>query len=244
MGNRNEEFFSGLALDCLRCTYPPAKTLAEAEVIGRALKLVSGESVLDVACGGGRLSAVLASRGMRMVGIDQVPELIRDASRQNLTGCRFLCGDVQQMQFDAEFDASFCVGTSFGYLDAGGDLKFLERVARALRIGGRFLLQTTLVSEILFRSPPTSSWMEFGEINMLRNMRYNHRTGRLITTYRFIRGSESEDKTTSFSVYSVHDLVAMCTAVGLETLLLLNKDCTAEFGFNATHLSLIAARRG
>ena len=178
-----------------------------------------------------------------MVGVDRVPELIADATRHHHDGCHFLCRDVQHLEFDSEFDAGFCVGTSFGYSDAAGDLKFLERVAKSLRVGGRFLLQTTLVSEIVFHSPPTSSWNEFGEIDMLRSVRYDHRTGRLVTKYRFRRGADTENKTASFNVYSVHDLITMCAAVGLETQSLLNKDCTAEFGFNATHLSLIATRK-
>lgn len=239
----NGEFFSGLALECLLHTYSEKKTRREAEVLAHALSLRSGEKVLDVACGAGRLTHALSESDVILTGVDRVQALITEASSHASSCTSFVCANVEDMKYASEFDAAFCVGTSFGYSDDAANLRFLSAVARSLRPSGRFLLQTTLVSEILFRSLRPTSVAQYGDVRMRRTMSYDYRAGRLVTEYRFSRGSAVECKTATFRVYSSCDLVRMCEEVGLVPLSLMDKDCSHPFGFTASHLTLLARRR-
>ena len=81
--NWYEHFFSGVALDFWRnaVTYvmPPEQTRAEADFLEAVLELPPGGRILDIACGYGRHSLELASRGYRVTGIDLATEYIAEA---------------------------------------------------------------------------------------------------------------------------------------------------------------------
>src|SRR5688572_27439221 len=64
--------------------------------------IVPGTRVLDVGCGVGRWSSMLASRGAVVTGIDLSPTMIEEAQRRaQSTGvapqCRFLVQDLAQL---------------------------------------------------------------------------------------------------------------------------------------------------
>lgn len=46
------------------------------------------------------------------------------------------------LRWTDEFDGGYCFGNSFGYLDHSGVRKFLAAVARALKPGARFVIDT------------------------------------------------------------------------------------------------------
>src|SRR5437588_6245931 len=74
-----ENFFHGVALDFWRAAISNEQTLAEANFIARHLQLSSDAKVLDVPCGGGRISFELAKRGLQMTGVDMASEFIDEA---------------------------------------------------------------------------------------------------------------------------------------------------------------------
>jgi SAM-dependent methyltransferase len=129
---------------------------AEAAAAWRRLGLKRGERVLDLACGTGRHSVELARRGAFVLGVDQSAAYLAQARRaaRGLTRCRFARGDMRRLNFRGEFDAVINLWTSFGYFRAPGeDLAVLKGVARALKPGGRFLIE--LVDHAWVRSRPS-----------------------------------------------------------------------------------------
>ncbi len=115
----------------------------EAAFIRKALQLRKGMEVLDCPCGSGRTSLPLARAGMRVTGIDLRPQFIRKARRrfqkEGLDG-DFHQGDMREVEFDSRFHAVINWFTSFGYFDDAGNQDVMNRFARALRPGGRFLI--------------------------------------------------------------------------------------------------------
>ncbi|MBI5881529.1 MAG: methyltransferase domain-containing protein [Elusimicrobia bacterium] len=130
--------------------YTPADTshvaAAPAEVRGllRLLKLRRGASILDLCCGPGRHSLLLAEKGFQVTGLDYSPSYIRqarDKARRAGLEARFTRGDMKELRFHGEFDAVLNLFTSFGYFDRWSDnLKTLQGAARALKPGGLFLM--------------------------------------------------------------------------------------------------------
>ncbi len=92
----------------------------------------AGERILDVGCGDGALTRVIAERGASAVGIDNSPEMVAAAVAAGLDAR--LC-DAAQMAFDAEFDGAFSNASLHWMLDKHG---VAAAVFRALRPGGRF----------------------------------------------------------------------------------------------------------
>ena len=58
-----ESFFQGVAVDLWLEAVPAEHSEREADALARALAVPVGAEVLDVPCGGGRLSLALARRG-------------------------------------------------------------------------------------------------------------------------------------------------------------------------------------
>jgi SAM-dependent methyltransferase len=128
-----------------------AAAAAETRFIWKALGLAKGSRVLDIPCGTGRHAVRLARRGASVLGVDITPAYLREARRAavKLPNVRFVRGDMRRIPLRGEFDAAINLWTSFGYFEKpSDDLKTLRGVARALKPGGLFLIDTADVTTI------------------------------------------------------------------------------------------------
>ncbi|MGZ4235825.1 MAG: GNAT family N-acetyltransferase [Solirubrobacteraceae bacterium] len=113
---------------------------AEAKLVARLLSVEPGMWVLDVPCGEGRIAGRLARLGCEVVGVDYTEPWIELARRQ-YPEATFHHGDMRSLQYEDEFDAVLNWFTSFGYFDRPTNDRVLASFARALRPGGRLLLE-------------------------------------------------------------------------------------------------------
>jgi SAM-dependent methyltransferase len=102
---------------------------------------VTGQDVLDVACGHGRLTRELARRGARVRGVDLSGKLLakaREAEDAERLGIQYVHADVTTpgVVGSAEFDAATC---NFGLSDIDDLDGAIVTVSHALRPGGRFV---------------------------------------------------------------------------------------------------------
>lgn len=115
----------------------------EAEVVWRLLELRPGAELLDLACGHGRIANRLAARGASVTGLDATPlflELARaDAASQGVE-VEYVEGDMRELPWEERFDAVVSWFTSFGYFDDEGNRRVLAESAKALKSGGRLLV--------------------------------------------------------------------------------------------------------
>ncbi len=116
---------------------------AELELIARALELPAGGRLLDLGCGYGRHAIPLSRRGYEVTGVDLSRTSLREArrsAREAAVRVRWLRRDMRALPYANEFHGAICMG-AFGALDDDNeDLRVLFAVRRALRHGGRFLL--------------------------------------------------------------------------------------------------------
>ena len=71
----------------------------------KIVQLLKGQRVLDVCCGTGSLTAMLAASGCRAVGVDGSPTMLSYA-RRNRVNAEFKLLDATRLPFDREFDAA------------------------------------------------------------------------------------------------------------------------------------------
>jgi len=99
--------------------------------------LQPGSSVLDAACGTGRVTTLLRRKGFRAAGYDISAAMIEVARRQ-LTALGYddvplVAGDAQDLPYpDDSFDAVTCVGLLM-HLDADARVGVLRQLARVAR---------------------------------------------------------------------------------------------------------------
>ena len=115
----------------------------DAPFILNALALQPGACVLDAPCGAGRISVPLARAGCRVTGVDLLSQHARRAERRcTVEGlpAEFIVKDLRRLDFTGAFDAVINWGGSFGYFSDAENADVLRRFARALKPGGRVLI--------------------------------------------------------------------------------------------------------
>ncbi len=121
---------------------PPRQTRIELAFVVKALGLPRGARILDVACGFGRHAGPLSRRGYHVVGVDLSRAMLAEARRRHREGprLRFVRQDARRLAYREEFDAVINLYTSFGYFTPSQNEQTLRRMARALRRGGKLLV--------------------------------------------------------------------------------------------------------
>lgn len=224
------------------------QTLREVEFIEKSLDLPAGAKVLDVGCGYGRHAIELVHRGLNITGLDlSLPLLIRaadEAQRRSLS-VNFVHADMREMVFEDQFDGAYSMLTSFGYFDEEANLRVAESIARALRPGGRFLLDVVnrdyIVSDL-----PSRVWWEGNGCVVLEEVDFNFHTSRVVThrSIVFDDGRQLEQEI-SIRAYSLHELGRLLRQAGFRVIDVSGAIATRGhlFGSTSRNLIVLAERR-
>lgn len=109
------------------------------------IEVAPGMRALDVGCGIGRWSRLLASRGACVTGIDLSPTMIAEAERRAKAcgladRCRFVVQDSASLEVNGSFDLILCVTVLQHIPDVGALRSALRRMAKHLTPGGRLVI--------------------------------------------------------------------------------------------------------
>ncbi len=211
-----EDFFSGTWRDISRLT-TEGKTGPEATTIESLLEVAPGARLLDVPCGGGRHALELVSRGYSVTGVDVSASEIAEARRQGrglgpeleLVQC-----DMRELPWTERFDGAYCYWGSFGYFDEEGNRAFVAAVARALKPGARFLIETQCLETVLPRFELKGS-SSLGELVLMEERRYDHETGRIHSQWEVVDDGVKWRRESSIRIYSYREIASMMTECGL-----------------------------
>ena len=214
-----EHFFEGAAVDLWLQAVSPEHTEREAASLARMLDVAAGAELLDVPCGGGRLTRALADRGYQVTGVDWSAAFLdhaRAAGDPARGGVTWERRDMRDLPWRARFDGAFCMGNSFGYLDDEGNAAFLRTVAAALKPGARFVLETPMVLENLLGHIADRPWWKVGDMYLLVANTYDHPTTRLDIEYTFVSNGRVDVRRGSHRAYSYRELAALIDAAGFD----------------------------
>lgn len=226
----------------------PQATQAEAEFVAEAMGLQPGAQVLDVGCGYGRHAMELAARGFHVVGLDlSTPLLVRggeEATRRGLQ-INFVRGDMRELDFDAQFDGAYCVFSTFGYFDDETNKKTVANLARALKPGGRVLIEI-LNRDYLISDLPTRIWWEGEGCVVLEEVELNYFSSRIQVNRSvvFDDGRQLEQEI-SVRAYSLHEVGKLMHAAGFRVLEVSGGYHTRGrfFGNQSRHIIVLAERK-
>jgi len=215
-----EGFFNGLYAKVLPKTFDDSQTLTQARIVKRLLGVRKGARVLDIPCGMGRLTVPLARMGLVMTGVDLTASYIGRAqqlARREGLDITFIQSDMRRIEFDGEFDATFNWFTSIGYFCDKDNLAFCRRAFRALKPGGRFLVETMNKSWILSHFRPHQEHRIAG-VKINNRNQYNVRTRRIITTWTLCKGRRVERLRGSIRAYNGAEMRALLSAAGFRDI--------------------------
>jgi SAM-dependent methyltransferase len=137
-------FFGEDYLNIYRHILTAERTEKEVAFAEQRLELNPDARVLDLCCGPGRHSVLLALHKYQVTGLDlsqSYLDLAKRAATDSKVAFDTVCADMREIPFDDYFDAAINMYSSFGYLESEAeDLRVLESISRSLNPGGRLLL--------------------------------------------------------------------------------------------------------
>lgn len=241
-----ETFFQGLAVEFWTKAIPAEATLADIGFLEKALELEPGSRVLDVPCGNGRHAIELARRGCRLSGVDISEEFLALArQRADRAGvrCDWSRRDMRDLPWPDEFDAAYCLGNSFGYLDHQGVRDFLDALSRTLRPAGRLVIDAPTAAESIVLSLAEKRWHKVDDMFVLSEARYQAAESRVDIDYTFIRGGVVETKPTSSYIFTAAELGRLLNQAGFEVVSAFGSVKGEAFRLGSGQLLLVARRR-
>jgi SAM-dependent methyltransferase len=221
----------------------PAQTAREVAFIREMLAPPAAGEVLDIGCGYGRHALDLAQQGFHVTGLDlSLPLLIRaaDQAQKRGLGVDFVHADMREMSFNAQFDGAYCVLSSFGYFDEETNARVAGAICKALKPGGRFLLDI-LNRDYIVSDLPSRVWWEGDGCVVLEEVDFNYHTSRVLIRRSVVFGSGRQvEQELSLRAYSLHELGKLLRQAGLRVLDVSGGLATKSRFFGAASRNIIA----
>jgi ubiquinone/menaquinone biosynthesis C-methylase UbiE len=251
--NWYENFFHGVSLDLWRKAISPEQTKCEADFLIKALECEASSHLLDVPCGNGRLSFELAGRGYRVTGVDISEEFIQEAmsrlsppadagGTELIAPVEFLLGNMRNIEGEANYDGAYCFGNSFGFLEYAHMESFLSGMARALKPGARFVIETGMAAESIITKFEAEASHQIQDIHVTIKEQYLAEESCIDTEYVFERNGEVESRKAKHWIYTVAEIRRMLERAGLEVLNMYGSLKLEPYVLGSDELLVIARR--
>lgn len=200
-------------------SYTEQTAPGEVDGILRMLNIQPPGKILDLCCGFGRHSLVLARKGFEITGLDLSEKFLQEAReradklglRLNLEAC-----DMRQIQHVNEFDAIVNLFTAFGFFDSElEDLMVLKGVERALKRDGQFLIDT-INRDYVIHSLQTQRWTINNGTVILEERFFDYFKSRLEIVHHLVESKGDKRKLeSSFRLYTLNEMLDMFSKTNL-----------------------------
>jgi SAM-dependent methyltransferase len=202
---------------------PPEGGDDDARFIKKALRLRKGQSVLDAPCGAGRITLPLAKLGLNASGVDLRKKFI-DRAKRRFRRARLSWSprvmDLREIEFEDEFHGICNWYGSFGYFTNREHQDLVLRYAKALRPGGRLLIDQTNRQRILRSFLPETYDKNLRRDGAIMNLRtqskWNPRTQRVEAIWTIEKGAERIENPLLHRLYTQRQMAQLFENAGLE----------------------------
>ena len=228
-----ESFFDDDYARVFDASLTPARTAREVEGLLALLAPPANARILDAPCGYGRITRPLAERGFRVVGVDRARPLLDRAEHERgaLTTeqLRYVHQDLRTPLADGDFDIALNLFSSIGYGSDDDDRAAITTIARALKPGGKLLIDTMhrdAIAAISSHGFPPAERLPDGTIFM-EQPRLDVVTGRIENRWFWQGPNGGGQKSASIRIYTIGELIALVEQAGLR-FLSLHRGCSPE----------------
>ena len=216
-------------------------------LLQRSISVDTRSSVLDIACGSGRLSLELARRGFNVTGFDLSKFLIGEAkkglkeSKEKDLKVKFLIKDMRYFNFNNSFDIAVNIFTSFGYFD--NDLEnfsVIRNVSDSLKTGGYFLFDF-LNKRYLEENLISLTKQKHGSTSVIQRRKIED--GFVKKSITISEGDKISEFNETLRLYSLVEFKKAFKGYGLKILYLFGDYFGNKFNENKSQRLIIIARK-
>lgn len=241
-------FFDDDYLRIYRPQFLPERTEAETRFIAESLAIPEGGDVLDLACGFGRHAIGMARLGFRVTGVDfnaRYLDLATSDAEAAGVHVTWRTADMRALGYERAFDGIYSYFTSFGYFDDDDNERVLAELARALRPGGRVLLEM-MNRDWLLTHPQQRTWTqrEDGAL-LMEESTLELVPSRVVSRQLLIdpKGGTQVTKQFFLRTYTCAELSALLRRHGLEVNDVTGGVSGEPYGTDSRRLAIVAERR-
>ena len=120
---------------------PARQTESEIAFITCNLPRPSCQSIVDLCCGNGRHTRLLADKGYQVTGVDNNAQVLEQAKALSDPRISYISLDMRRISdLQGTYDALVCLWQSFGYFDDMTNLDILRQIGQKLNPKGRLML--------------------------------------------------------------------------------------------------------
>lgn len=166
-------------------------------------------------------------------------ECAKAQSAEDSLDCEFIVGDMREIPFQKEFDAAFNFFTSWGYYSDEENLEVLRQVRKALKHGGRFLIEVMnrdwIIREFL---PLDVTVIEDKKLIQYRN--FDPETSILEAEYIYFEGRKIvKQDSVDLRIYSLHEIYDMFRKAGLSPIAKWGNNLGRPFDFESSNRCVV-----
>jgi len=220
----------------------PRQLEREVNFIDDSLGVARGGRILDLACGAGQHAVELAARSYDLVGFDLSQSQLDWAgglAQERGQRLQFTHGDMRDLAYNEAFDAIYSWNTSFGFFEEDKNIDVAQRVFRALRPGGRFLLDV-VNRDFVVSQQPGQTWFEGDGCVCIDDVSVDFITSRMkVKRTLMLTSGKNRECNYSVRLYSLHELGKILHDVGFKILIVSGRPEMAGVFFGSTSPRII-----
>ena len=228
--------------------FPDRRFETAEEQVEKILALVEfqGDSILDLCCGPGRHTILLAKRGFTVTGVDSSPFLLEKAKQRGQAEnvqIEWVLEDMRYFLRPAAYDLVLNWFTSFGYFDnKADDIRVLHNISQSLKPGGTCVIDV-MGKERLARifQPTTSEQGLDGTVLVQRHEIFDDWT-RIRNEWILIKNGKAKTFKFHHTIYSGRELRELLSQAGFGRIRLFGDLDGNEYGPEARRLIAVARK--
>ena len=223
--------------------------IADVNFMLDVLNISKGSSILDLPCGFGRHSNLLAEKGYQVTGMDFKSHFIELAQKNSeekglADKVNFVLGDMRKLEFENQFDAVINFFTSFGYFDDGENFDTLKGMAKSLKIGGKLLIDMINREWAINMTRENGLvWLLYPDNKVfLANNKFDILKGRWISEQVIVDKGESTDQHQDIRLYSYTEYQFLLNVVGMKIIAAYGDTDKSDYAIKSRNMILVAEK--
>ena len=226
----------------------PDERFAAAETEVAELQRLTGSPfhrVLDLCCGPGRHSVLLARQGAQVTGVDRSPFLLakaRTRAASEKLNIEWVQSDMRSFVRPDSFDLAINLFTSFGYFEDAENLTVLRNVFSSLTPGGFFVMDI-MGKEIIARGFASSNVEKLADGSIsVQTREIVDDWYRIRSHWMLLRDQKVTEVRFDTTLYSGRELADLLKKAGFERVKLFGSLQGIPYDLNAKRLVAVAMK--